>query len=76
MIDSTLSLLAHGYAWLPDLRRGNDTRRPVRTRLMGRRAVVLHGREAVEFFYDEHHVLRQGALPGPVLDTLFGRGAV
>ncbi|MEU7508145.1 cytochrome P450 [Streptomyces lavendulae] len=30
----------------------------------------------VDFFYDERHVLRHSALPGPVLDTLFGRGAV
>ncbi|MET9962450.1 cytochrome P450 [Streptomyces sp. NPDC006326] len=76
MIDSTLSLLAHGYAWLPDLRRRSRTGGPVRARLMGRRAVVLHGPQAVEFFYDEQHVRREGALPGPVLDTLFGRGAV
>jgi fatty-acid peroxygenase len=43
---------------------------------MGRPAVVLHGPEAVRFFYDEDHVRRRSALPGPVLDTLFGRGAV
>ncbi|MBT2481469.1 cytochrome P450 [Streptomyces sp. ISL-94] len=76
MIDSTLPLLTQGYAWLPDLRRrhGGDT--VVRTRLGGRAAVALHGREAVEFFYDGRHVIRHGALPTPVLDTLFGRGAV
>ncbi|MFJ4775708.1 cytochrome P450 [Streptomyces sp. NPDC088762] len=76
VIDSTLPLLAQGYAWLPDLRRrrGGDT--VVRTRYAGRRAVALHGPEAVAFFYDERHVLRHGALPAPVLDTLFGRGAV
>ncbi|MFG2291985.1 cytochrome P450 [Streptomyces sp. NPDC048603] len=73
--DSTVLLLAEGYTWAPRLlrRAGADA---VRTRLTGRPAVLLHGREAVRFFYDEHHVLREGALPGPVLDTLFGRGAV
>ncbi|MFB7950150.1 cytochrome P450 [Kitasatospora phosalacinea] len=73
--DSTLPLLARGYAWLPDLRR----RHPgpvVRTRLAGRPAVALHGPEAVRFFYDERHVERAGALPEPVRSTLFGHGAV
>lgn len=43
---------------------------------MGRHAVALHGPEAVRFFYDERHVERRTALPGPVLSTLFGHGAV
>ncbi|MFC9294133.1 cytochrome P450 [Streptomyces sp. NPDC057011] len=75
-IDSTLSLLVHGYAWAPDLRRAHDGAPVVHTRLMGRPAVLLHGPEAVAFFYDEGHVQRQDALPAPVLDTIFGRGAV
>jgi fatty-acid peroxygenase len=74
--DATLPALAQGYAWLPDLRRRSGDGPVVRTRLMGRPAVVLHGPEAVRFFYDEEHVRRRSALPGPVLDTLFGRGAV
>ncbi|CAM5670427.1 fatty-acid peroxygenase [Streptomyces avidinii] len=73
--DSTLGLLAHGYAWLPNrMRAGADG--IVRTRLMGRPAVALRGPDAVAFFYDERHVVRAAALPDPVLDTLFGRGAV
>ncbi|MFI1936254.1 cytochrome P450 [Streptomyces purpureus] len=73
--DSTAALLLKGYTWLPDrLRRGGAG--PVRTRLLGRPAVALHGPEAVGFFYDERNVRRRDALPGPVLDTLFGRGAV
>ncbi|MEU0412001.1 cytochrome P450 [Streptomyces griseorubiginosus] len=73
--DSSLALLAKGYAWLPD-RRPRGTGPLVRTRLMGQEAVVLHGPEAVPFFYDEQHVERRTALPGPVLRTLFGHGAV
>lgn len=73
--DSTLSLLSRGYAWLPDLRR-RRAGGPVRTRLVGKPTLVLTGPSAVDFFYDERHVLRESALPGPVLDTLFGRGAV
>ncbi|MEW1635320.1 cytochrome P450 [Streptomyces sp. NPDC093801] len=73
--DSTLALLVHGYAWLPDrMRRSPDS--TVRTRLLGRPAIALRGPDAVAFFYDEKHVVRTAALPDPVLDTLFGQGAV
>ncbi|MGW6560745.1 cytochrome P450 [Streptomyces hydrogenans] len=73
--DSTLSLLARGYAWLPDRMRATNGG-PVRTRLLGRPTIALHGPDAVGFFYDQRNVRRASALPGPVLDTLFGRGAV
>ncbi|QMV24565.1 cytochrome P450 [Streptomyces sp. SCUT-3] len=73
--DSTLSLLAEGYAWLPDRRR--RTAGPaVRARVTGRRTTALRGPEAVRFFYDERHVHRHGALPEAVRGTLFGHGAV
>lgn len=75
LTDSSLALLAKGYTWLPDRRR-RTTAPLVRARLMGQQAVALHGPEAVHFFYDERHVERQTALPGPVLSTLFGHGAV
>ncbi|MFI8966452.1 cytochrome P450 [Streptomyces sp. NPDC053493] len=82
-VDNTLALLLKGYAWLPALSRRQGTRdggpgadRPLRTRLLGHPVRVLRGPEAVAFFYDERHARRGGALPGPVLDTLFGRGAV
>ncbi|KDN77882.1 cytochrome P450 [Streptomyces olindensis] len=74
LVDSSLALLAKGYAWLPDRRR--STGPVVRARLMGQETVALHGPEAVRFFYDERHVERGTALPGPVLSTLFGHGAV
>ncbi|MFD9337991.1 cytochrome P450 [Streptomyces sp. NPDC060028] len=76
LTDATLSLVAHGYGWAPDLRRAHDGAALVHTRLLGRPAVLLHGPEAVALFYDEGHVRRHGALPAPVLDALFGRGAV
>ncbi|WP_330241913.1 cytochrome P450 [Streptomyces sp. NBC_00525] len=75
MADSTLPLLLEGYAWLPDRRRRGGGA-PVRTRLLGRRVIALHGPAAVRFFYDEKHIRRHGALPEPVIDTLFGQGAV
>ncbi|THA39724.1 cytochrome P450 [Streptomyces sp. A1547] len=73
--DSTLPLLARGYAWLPDRMRATRGG-PVRTRLLGRPAIALRGPAAIGFFYDERHIRRASALPDPVLDTLFGQGAV
>lgn len=75
LLDSSLAMLARGYAWLPDRRRGKDGR-PVRARLMGQRAVGMAGPDAVEFFYDEDHVTRHTAIPAPVQSTLFGHGPV
>ncbi|MFF7387894.1 cytochrome P450 [Streptomyces scabiei] len=75
LVDSSLAALVKGYTWLPDRRR--RTAGPlVRARLTGRHTVALWGPEAVRFFYDERHVDRATALPGPVLSTLFGHGAV
>jgi fatty-acid peroxygenase len=71
----TVSLLAEGYGWLPNLMRRSGGS-PVQARLMGRRAVGLRGPDAVEFFYDEKNVRRHNAVPEPVVGTLFGKGAV
>ncbi|MFC7011516.1 cytochrome P450 [Streptomyces viridiviolaceus] len=75
LMDRTLPLLAEGYAWLPNRMRDSPDS-VVRTRLLGRPALAVRGPEAVRFFYDEAHVRRHGAIPEPVLDTLFGQGAV
>lgn len=75
LIDRTLPLLTEGYAWLPNRMR-ESADHVVRTRLLGRPALAVRGPAAVRFFYDEAHVHRHGALPTPVLDTLFGQGAV
>ncbi|GAB3896857.1 hypothetical protein GCM10029964_078860 [Kibdelosporangium lantanae] len=74
-MDESLSVLREGYGWLPNRRRrtGRDV---VRTRVLGQRAVGLCGPEAARFFYDEGNTRRHGALPGPVISTLFGHGAV
>ncbi|WP_165984130.1 cytochrome P450 [Streptomyces sp. YIM 98790] len=75
LLDRTALLLAEGYAWLPDrMRRAPD--HALHTRVLGRQALALRGPEAVRFFYDERYVHRHGAVPEPVLSTLFGHGAV
>jgi fatty-acid peroxygenase len=75
MLDDTVTLAAQGYGWLPNRRRRVDDGVVV-TRLAGRSAVGLCGPDAARFFYDEEHIRRHGAVPGPVQATLFGRGAV
>ncbi|XKK60977.1 cytochrome P450 [Streptomyces sp. ARC32] len=75
LMDRTPALLVEGYGWLPNRMR-DSTRSVLRTRLLGRPALAVRGPDAVRFFYDESHVHRHGAIPAPVLDTLFGQGAV
>jgi fatty-acid peroxygenase len=75
LVDSSLSLLLTGYSWLPS--RWRRSEKPVvHARLLGQHAVALRGPEAVPFFYDERNIRREGAVPGLVQDTLFGRDAV
>ncbi|WHT22170.1 cytochrome P450 [Crossiella sp. CA-258035] len=75
LTDNSAALLVEGYAWLPDRLREADGA-VVRTRLMGQPTLCLTGPEAARFFYDEHNIRRQTAIPGPVQSTLFGHGAV
>jgi fatty-acid peroxygenase len=75
-VDGSFKLLLEGYAYAARRRRELDTD-AFQTRLGGRRALVLGGSaDAVQLFYDETRLERQGAVPGPVRRALFGRGAV
>jgi fatty-acid peroxygenase len=74
-LDQSAQMLAQGYAWLPDRRRAAG-RRTARTRLMLRQALAVEGPDGARFVYDEDHVRRSGALPEPVVSTLFGHGGV
>jgi fatty-acid peroxygenase len=75
VLDQTLAVPIKGYAWLPDLRRRTHGQ-PVSLRLMGKPAVAIGGPAAARFFYAAGNIQRHDAIPGMVLDTLFGRGAV
>ncbi|MDQ7906302.1 cytochrome P450 [Phytohabitans sp. ZYX-F-186] len=70
-----IGFFLEGYGWLPNRRR-RTTDGVVRTHLLGQRVTGLCGPDAARFFYEEANVHRHGALPGPVQDTLFGRGGV
>lgn len=44
--------------------------------MLGRRAVVVRGRDGARLFYDTSLIERRGAVPPPLAALLFGRGAV
>jgi cytochrome P450 len=73
-LDQTLAIPIKGYAWLPDLRRRSHGQ-PARLRVLGRPAVAISGPDAVRFFYTPGNLDRRGALPGPLVATLFGEVA-
>ena len=74
--EATLALLRHGYAWSDHIRAARPDPDAVEVRMLGRPAVVLRGPSGVRTFTDGDLVRRRGAIPGPVADVLFGRGAV
>src|SRR4051794_2942137 len=74
LLDRTANVLAEGYPFA--LRRRRRSGNAFVTRLMGRRAIGIGGPDATRLFYDEARFERRGALPTPVINTLFGQGAV
>ncbi|QOC25160.1 cytochrome P450 [Microbacterium hominis] len=75
--DDSIWLLLRGYGFGEMLwHRISDGARSVRFGLLGRTALLLRGSEAVEVFYDEQRVVRHGAMPAFVQETLFGHGSV
>ncbi|GAA0343476.1 fatty-acid peroxygenase [Bacillus carboniphilus] len=46
------------------------------TRLMGKKAICMGGKEAAEIFYDPDKFKRKGAAPNRLVQTLFGKDGV
>jgi len=76
MTDLAVRLLREGYPAIDRDRAARREEPTYPTRLLGRRAVVLSGREGARLFYDESVVERSGVVPPPLARLLFGRGAV
>ncbi len=75
--DRTFALARRGYhfsEWLQHSSATDDPAIPIR--LLGRRSLVVRGREGVNLFYDDSRVERTGSTPPVLAETLFGRGAV
>jgi fatty-acid peroxygenase len=74
-LDASLSLWRDGYDFIWKRCRRLQTEL-FETRLLGRRAVCIHGAEAIDVFYDAAKLQRTGALPRRVVTSLFGKHAV
>ncbi|MDV2582444.1 cytochrome P450 [Alkalibacillus haloalkaliphilus] len=74
-IDHTLTLIKQGFHFLPQTRKKLNSDL-FETRLMGKKAVCMAGREAAEMFYDNTIFKRKGAAPLPLKQTLLGQGGV
>ncbi len=74
-VDHTLSLLKEGYLFLAN-RRNTLNSKVFETRVLGKKAICLSGKEAAELFYDNKKFIRHGVVPERVIQTLFGKGGV
>ncbi|WP_175990748.1 cytochrome P450 [Bacillus sp. Marseille-Q1617] len=74
-LDHTLALLREGYLYIPNRRQGfgSDV---FETRLLGKKAICLSGKDAAELFYDNAKFKRKGAAPERAAQTLFGKNGV
>lgn len=74
-LDATLAFLRDPYRYVSKTcdRLGSDV---FETRLRFRKTVCLRGADAAALFYDTSRFDRQGAVPGRIVKTLFGRGGV
>ncbi|WP_051551264.1 cytochrome P450 [Nocardioides sp. URHA0020] len=75
-VDLSWALWRAGYRALPEERSAHAGAPAYPSRLVGRRAVVVRGRDGTRLFYDPTVIQRRGAIPPPLADLLFGRGAV
>lgn len=74
--DLAAQLLRRGYLALPREHRDRGGADVFETSVLGRRAIVMRGRDGARMFYDPDVVEREGAVPAPLANLLFGRGAV
>jgi fatty-acid peroxygenase len=74
--DRTATLVRTGYHFSGWLRARTMVSPGTMLRLLGRRSLVVRGRDGVELFYDTQRVRRGSATPGPIARTIFGQDAV
>ncbi|KAB7709090.1 cytochrome P450 [Bacillus aerolatus] len=74
-IDHSLSLMREGYMYILN-RRHSFNSDIFETRLLGKKAICMGGKEAAEVFYDTEKFKRKNAAPNRVVQTLFGKNGV
>lgn len=74
-IDHTLSLVREEYMYIVN-RRHSFNSDVFETRLFGKKAICMGGKEAAEIFYDTEKFKRKDAAPNRVVQTLLGKNGV
>ncbi|MER1998993.1 MAG: cytochrome P450, partial [Lysinibacillus sp.] len=71
-LDHSLDLMREGYMYI--LNRCQSFNSNIfETRLLGKKAICMRGKEAAEAFYDPEKFKREGAAPNRLVQTLFGK---
>lgn len=73
--DHSLSLMREGYLYILNRRRGLNSDM-FETRLLGKKAICMGGKETAELFYDTDKFKRKNAAPNRTVQTLFGKNGV
>lgn len=74
-VDHSLSLIREGYMYILNKRRSFNSD-VFETRLLGKKAICMGGKEAAELFYDPKKFKRKDAAPNRAIQTLFGKNGV
>ncbi len=74
-MDHSLSLMREGYMYILN-RRKSFNADIFETRLLGKKAICMGGKEAAEVFYDSEKFKRKNAAPNRAVQTLFGKNGV
>ena len=74
-MDHSLSLVREGYMYISN-RRLSFNSDVFETRLLGKKAICMGGKEAAEVFYDTEKFKRKDAAPNRVMETLLGQNGV
>lgn len=74
-IDHSISLIREGYMYILNKRRSFNSD-IFETRLLGKKAICMGGKEAAELFYNSEKFKRKDAAPNRVVQTLFGKKGV
>ncbi|MCF3942267.1 hypothetical protein [Oceanobacillus alkalisoli] len=74
-IDHGLSLMREGYMYILN-RRHSFNSNIFETRLLGKKAICMVGKEAAEVFYNTEKFKRKDAAPNRAVQTLFGKNGV
>lgn len=73
--DHSLNLMREGYLYITN-RLHSFNSDLFETRLLGKKAICMGGKEAAEVFYDTDKFKRKGAAPNRAVKTLFGKNGV